>query len=169
MLPFSAAAFSDVGFNPNAFVNVLGSRINVNIGNSTISGDANFSVTGNRVNISTGSVTIIGKAREVLSGNGLELGIGNAQASIPKDVPVTGNGFELVKEQSLQKLEPYQQSHQMDLISVQVMLQLLVNVIYLLEIVLNITIGDVTAKANATAIVSGKRFNIGNKRCNRIS
>ena len=32
--PFSAAAFSDVGFNPNAFVNVLGSRLNVNIGNS---------------------------------------------------------------------------------------------------------------------------------------
>ena len=45
--PFSAAAFSDVGFNPNAFVNVLGSRINVNIGNSTISGNASFSVTGN--------------------------------------------------------------------------------------------------------------------------
>ena len=71
--PFAAAPFSDVGFNPNAFVNVLGSRINVNIGNSTISGDANFSVTGKRVNISTGNVTIIGKAREVLSGNGLEL------------------------------------------------------------------------------------------------
>ena len=81
---FSAAAFSDVGFNPNAFVNVLGSRINVNIGNSTISGDANFSVTGKRVNISTGNVTIIGKAREVLSGNGLELGIGNAEASYQK-------------------------------------------------------------------------------------
>ena len=64
--PFAAAPFSDVGFNPNAFVNVLGSRINVNIGNSTIVGQANVSVTGKRVNISTGNVTIIGKAREVL-------------------------------------------------------------------------------------------------------
>ena len=80
--PFSAAAFSDVGFNPNAFVGLQGVQLNVNIGNSTISGDANFSVTGNRVNISTGNVSIIGKAREVLSGNGLELGIGNAQAMV---------------------------------------------------------------------------------------
>jgi len=42
--PFAAAPFSDVGFNPNAFVNVLGSRINVNIGNTTITGDASLSV-----------------------------------------------------------------------------------------------------------------------------
>ena len=33
--PFAAAPFSDVGFNPNAYVNVLGSQINVNIGNPT--------------------------------------------------------------------------------------------------------------------------------------
>jgi hypothetical protein len=26
--PYASAAFSDVGFNPNAFVNVLGSQIN---------------------------------------------------------------------------------------------------------------------------------------------
>ena len=61
--PFSASAFSDVGFNPNAFVNVVGSRLNLTIGNSTISGDARFSVTGNRVNIGTSDVTIVAKAR----------------------------------------------------------------------------------------------------------
>ena len=81
---FSAAAFSDVGFNPNAFVNVLGSRINVAIGDDVIIGKANVSVTGKRVNIGTSDVTIVAKAREVLTGNGLELGIGNAEASIPK-------------------------------------------------------------------------------------
>jgi len=82
--PFSAAAFSDVGFSPNAYVNVLGNRLNVSVGNSTIIGQANVSVTGKRVNIGTSDVTIVAKAVEVLSGNGLELGIGNAQASIPK-------------------------------------------------------------------------------------
>ena len=51
--PFSAAAFSDVGFNPNAFVSLQGNRLNLTIGNSVISGDANLSVTGNRVNIGT--------------------------------------------------------------------------------------------------------------------
>ena len=39
---FSAAAFSDVGFNPNAFVAAQGVQLNVTIGNSTISGDAIF-------------------------------------------------------------------------------------------------------------------------------
>jgi len=42
--PFSASAFSDVGFNPNAYVNAIGSQLNLTIGNSTISGDARFSV-----------------------------------------------------------------------------------------------------------------------------
>ena len=82
--PFASAAFSDVGFNPNAFVNVLGSRINVSVGDSTIIGKANVSVTGKRVNIGTSDVTIVAKARQALVGNALELGIGNAEASIPK-------------------------------------------------------------------------------------
>ena len=73
--PFSAAAFSDVGFNPNAFVGVQGVQLDVAIGNSTIIGKAEVSVTGKRVNIGTSDVTIIAKAKEVLSGNGLELAI----------------------------------------------------------------------------------------------
>ena len=80
--PFSAAAFSDVGFSPNAYVNVVGSRLNINIGNSTIIGRANVSVTGKRVNIGTSDVTIVAKAREILTGQRLNLAIGNAEASI---------------------------------------------------------------------------------------
>ena len=56
--PFASAAFSDVGFNPNAFVAAQGIQLNVGIGNSTIVGRAEVSVTGNRANISTGDVTV---------------------------------------------------------------------------------------------------------------
>ena len=159
---FSAAPFSDVGFNPNAYVNVTGQRLNVNIGNITITGQSILSVTGNRVNLSTGNVTIIGKAREVLSGNGLELGIGNAQASIPKDVPVTGNGFELGNGTvtTTAGAKPIITGNGLDLGTGQVTIIGKCN----LSVTGNgieIALGNATAKANATAIVTGKRFNVG--------
>ena len=56
--PFASAAFSDVGFNPNAFVNVLGSRINESTGNPTIIGKALVLPTGNRLNTTIGNVEI---------------------------------------------------------------------------------------------------------------
>ena len=46
--PFSAAAFSDVGFNPNAFVNVQSTRLNLTIGNITVTAPVDLAVTGNR-------------------------------------------------------------------------------------------------------------------------
>ena len=52
--PFASAAFSDVGFNPNAFVNVVGSRINESTGNPTIIGKALVLPTGNRLNTTIG-------------------------------------------------------------------------------------------------------------------
>ena len=46
--PFSAAAFSDVGFSPNAFVSVQGVRLNVTIGNVDVTAPLDVTVTGNR-------------------------------------------------------------------------------------------------------------------------
>ena len=139
--PFSAAAFSDVGFNPNAFVSLQGVKLNVNIG--------------------TSDVTIVAKAREILTGNGLELGIGDAQASIPKDVPVTGNGFEIAKGTVTTKAgaKPDITGQGLDLG--------IGNVTIIGKCNLSVTgngfevaLGNATTKANATAIVTGKRFNI---------
>ena len=76
--PFSAAAFSDVGFNPNAFVSITGQRINVSVGNVTQAADANFSITGQRLNISTGNSTIVGEALVALTGNRLNVAKGTA-------------------------------------------------------------------------------------------
>ena len=57
--PFSASPFADPGFNPNAFVNVTGSRINESTGTVSLIGKANFAVTGSRVNFSIGNTTVI--------------------------------------------------------------------------------------------------------------
>ena len=76
--PFSAAAFSDVGFNPNAFVNVQSTRLNLTIGNISVTAPVDLAVTGNRLNLSTGDPTIVAKAVQVLTGSGLELANGTA-------------------------------------------------------------------------------------------
>ena len=55
---FAAAAFSDVGFNPNAFVNVLGSRINESTGTVTTLGNALVLPTGSRINTTIGNIEI---------------------------------------------------------------------------------------------------------------
>ena len=57
--PFASAAFSDVGFNPNAFVNVLGSRINESTGTVTTLGKALVLPTGNRLNFTVGNIEIL--------------------------------------------------------------------------------------------------------------
>ena len=54
--PFAASPFGDPGFNPNAFVNVTGSRINESTGSVTLVGKANFAVTGSRLNFSIGNI-----------------------------------------------------------------------------------------------------------------
>ena len=59
--PFSAAAFSDVGFNPNAFVNIQGVRLNVTVGNASVTAPVDLAVTGNRLNLSTSNPTIVAK------------------------------------------------------------------------------------------------------------
>ena len=51
--------FGDSGFNPNAFVNVTGNRINESTGTVGLVGNANLSVTGNRLNFTIGNVTIV--------------------------------------------------------------------------------------------------------------
>ena len=76
--PFSAAAFSDVGFNPNAFVSVQSTRLNLTIGNISVTAPVDLAVTGNRLNLSTGDPTIVAKAVQVLTGSGLELANGTA-------------------------------------------------------------------------------------------
>ena len=47
------------GFNPNAFVNVTGSRINESTGTVSLVGKANFAVTGSQLNFSIGNTSII--------------------------------------------------------------------------------------------------------------
>ena len=67
--PFSAAAFSDVGFNPNAFVSVQSTRLNLTIGNISVTAPLDLAVTGNRLNLSTNDPTIVANAIQVLTGN----------------------------------------------------------------------------------------------------
>ena len=53
---FSAAAFSDVGFNPNAFVNLTGQQLNFSTSLVTTIGKANLTLTGNRLNFTIGNI-----------------------------------------------------------------------------------------------------------------
>ena len=78
--PFSAAAFSDVGFSPDAFVNVQSVRLNLSIGNINVTAPVDLQVTGNRFNISTNDTTVVAHALTVLTGNALELDTGTAVA-----------------------------------------------------------------------------------------
>jgi hypothetical protein len=71
--PFASAAFSDVGFNPNAFVSVLGSQINQ----------------------SNNTVTTVGKALVLPTGNRLNFTIGNVVTRIDQTVSPTGQAFSL--------------------------------------------------------------------------
>ena len=72
--PFSAAAFSDVGFNPNAFVSVQSTRLNLTIGNISVTAPVDLAVTGNRLNsICTGNPTIVANAIQVLTGSRLNI------------------------------------------------------------------------------------------------
>jgi hypothetical protein len=113
--PFSASAFSDVGFNPNAFVGVEGIRLNVGIGNAQASIPKDVPVTGNgfeignstvttkagavppitgiRANIATGAVSIIGKCNLTVTGSGFEVALGNATAKANATAIVSGKGF----------------------------------------------------------------------------
>ena len=55
---FAAAPFSDVGFNPNAFVNVLGSQINQSNNTVTTIGKAIVLPTGIQNNFSIGNLVV---------------------------------------------------------------------------------------------------------------
>ena len=102
--PFSAAAFSDVGFNPNAFVSVQSTRLNLTIGNIsvtapldvTVIGKANVTLSGNRVNISIGDPTIKANATVVISGNRMNIsttafGTGNFNVVGKANIATTGS------------------------------------------------------------------------------
>ena len=73
--PFSAAAFSDVGFNPNAFVNVLGSRLNESTGTVGLVGKANVTVNGTRLNFTIGNVTIVEGTGVIVSPDGNRINV----------------------------------------------------------------------------------------------
>ena len=73
--PFAASPFGDPGFNPNAFVNVTGSRINESTGTVSLVGKANFAVTGSRVNFSIGNTTIIEGVGVIVTPDGSRVNI----------------------------------------------------------------------------------------------
>ena len=56
--PYASAAFSDVGFNPNAFVNVLGSQVNQSNNTVATIGKALVLPTGIQNNFSIGNLVI---------------------------------------------------------------------------------------------------------------
>ena len=72
---FAAAPFADQGFNPNAFVDVTGSRINESTGTVSLVGKANFAVTGSRVNFSIGNTSVIEGVGVIVTPDGSRLNI----------------------------------------------------------------------------------------------
>ena len=91
--PFASAAFSDVGFNPNAFVNVLGSQINQSNNTVTIVGNALVLPTGSQTNFSIGNL----KVADVVGVNGIAtaLATGTVTVSADANFGVTGNQVNL--------------------------------------------------------------------------
>ena len=81
--PFSAAAFSDVGFNPNAFVSVQSTRLNLTIGNISVTAPVDLAVTGNRLNLSISDPTIVANAVQVLTGSRLNISTGAVTLMLP--------------------------------------------------------------------------------------
>ena len=79
--PFAAAPFSDVGFSPNAYVNVVGSRINESTGNPTLIGKALVLPTGNRLNFTIGNIEIAVNQTVSPTGQQLNLSTGYLQSS----------------------------------------------------------------------------------------
>ena len=80
--PFAASPFGDPGFNPNAFVNVTGSRINESTGTVSLVGKANFAVTGSRVNFSIGNTTIIEGVGVIVTPDGSRVNITTGDPTI---------------------------------------------------------------------------------------
>jgi hypothetical protein len=85
--PYASAAFSDVGFNPNAFVNVLGSQINQSNNTVTIVGKALVLPTGSQANFSIGNL----KVADVIGVSGIatSLATGTVTVAAGADVSVT--------------------------------------------------------------------------------
>jgi len=86
---FAAAAFSDVGFNPNAFVSVLGSQINQSNNTVTTIGKALVLPTGIQNNLSIGNL----KVADVIGVDGIAtaLSTGTVTVAAGADISVTGN------------------------------------------------------------------------------
>ena len=81
--PYASAAFSDVGFNPNAFVNVLGSQINTNTGTVALVGKALVLPTGSQANISLGNIAI--RINQTASPTGEQLNFNTGSVTILAD------------------------------------------------------------------------------------
>jgi hypothetical protein len=80
--PFAASPFGDPGFNPNAFVNVTGSRINESTGTVSLVGKANFAVTGSRVNFSIGNTSVIEGVGVIVTPDGSRVNITTGDPTI---------------------------------------------------------------------------------------
>ena len=79
---FAGAPFGDSGFNPNAFVNVTGNRINANTGTVGLVGNANISVTGNRLNFTIGNVTIVEGTGVIVSPDGSRINVSSGDPTM---------------------------------------------------------------------------------------
>ena len=81
---FGSTPFSTISFGgnviSNALVNVTGNRVNFNIGNVTIAGQANVNVTGNRINVSTGNVTVAAAVVAAATGSQVNTATGSVTA-----------------------------------------------------------------------------------------
>ena len=87
---FAAAPFSDVGFNPNAFVNVLGSQINQSNNTVVVLGKAVVLPTGKSIKFfSIGNL----KVADVIGVDGIAtaLSTGTVTVAAGADISVTGN------------------------------------------------------------------------------
>ena len=86
--PYASAAFSDVVFNPNAFVNVLGSQINTSTGTVALTSD---------ITLSTLSITATASEINELSGvtsniqTQLDDKLSSSGGTISNNLTVTGN------------------------------------------------------------------------------
>ena len=80
--PFAASPFGDPGFNPNAFVNVTGSRINESTGTVSLVGKANFAVTGSQLNFSIGNTSVIEGVGVIVTPDGSRVNITTGDPTI---------------------------------------------------------------------------------------
>jgi hypothetical protein len=90
---FASAAFSDVGFNPNAFVNVLGSQINTSTGTVATIGKALVLPTGIQNNFTVGNIVIRINQTASPTGEAFSLSTGTVSVIGDANFAVTGNQF----------------------------------------------------------------------------